>query len=213
MNLDRVILERCKAITKEIRDDPLSEPFREPFRNEDYLKQISRPMDLSTVLNNLKNNYYKNFNCWANDMLLIFDNSLKYNEKSEFFVSISTYLKKKTQKRINQLYLFNMRNYEAKLFELIKSMNKLIESPPETLHVKPNPGQYLNTIEDFSKETIEKIVSGLNEKANNNQFPEISEILKNSDDSVIIGENLEIDIAAASRKTLNQLDNYLKNDA
>ena len=68
--------KRCLAFTKELRKKPFSAYFDkikpEILESEEYKKLDTRPMDYSTVYNNLSAHRYHNYHEWAKDMYLIF---------------------------------------------------------------------------------------------------------------------------------------------
>ncbi|OHT01684.1 Bromodomain containing protein [Tritrichomonas foetus] len=213
-SIDSYLSEQCKIITKEVKDHPLSLYFREPFTADQetmtiYYQKVSQPMDLSTVQRNLQLNSYQNFECWARDIILIFDNAIAFNTIESLPGCIAAYLKKRTQKRINNLYYNNLRNYEARLYELITDVNRLIENPPSQLGVKAIVSKETPILESFTKPRIEKLMRSLNTLLNNNKLPQILEVLKESGDEIEIGPQQEIDIAGISRKSINNLEAFV----
>lgn len=217
MNFDSYLIEQCKLITKEIKDHPLSIQFREPLSKtlpkntmDYYLSIINRPMDLFTVQQNLQSNLYKNFQCWANDMFLIFDNAIAFNGLTTALGGVAQYFKHLLQKRIDKLYCCNMRNYEAKLFQLIKDVNYLLENPP----FQPNnetQGKDLQLLENFSKPRIEKLVRSLNTLSSNKKCSQILEVLQNSGEQIDINSTEKLDLAGVSRHTIFELEKLVNN--
>ncbi|KAK8896968.1 hypothetical protein M9Y10_014896 [Tritrichomonas musculus] len=216
MNFDQYIIEQCKQITKEIKDHPLSGPFRDPLQLsltkefwDSYISVISTPMDLTTVKQNLDSNHFKNFECWASDMNLIFDNAIDYNGANTHIGCVAVYLKKFLQKRIDRIYYCNMKNYEAKLYELIKNVNTLLENPPFQLNKEIAKSKELPIIENFTKTRMEKLVRSLNTLGNNKKIPEILDVLKESGEDIDENSNAKIDIARVSRRSILNLEKFV----
>lgn len=215
MNFDTYLIDQCKAITKEVKDHPLSIYFREPLAKtttkefmDDYLITINRPMDLSTVQQNLQSNVYKNFQCWANDMFLIFDNAITFNKPFTAIGGVAQYFKNLVQKRIEKLYSCNMRNYEAKLFQLIKEVNTLLENPPFKISCETK-SKDLPLLDDFSKTRIEKLVRSLNTLCSNKKFPQIYEVLQKCGEQIDLNTTEALDIAGISRHTILELEKFV----
>ena len=112
------LLKVCTQITDEIYNLPISIDFREPVNINlypDYKTIIKKPMDLGTVKKKLKNQEYKYFSEWKNDMLLIFENSITYNHRETLFRQLAEYLMDKLQKRIALIKILNRQTYEESL--------------------------------------------------------------------------------------------------
>ena len=96
VNVDTPLKEEdvfsLNKIVADIKSLPDSLNFHEPVKYiewnlTDYLHIISNPMDLSTVLKNLKNSKYKKIIEVLDDIQLIWDNCKTYNaEGSDIFI-------------------------------------------------------------------------------------------------------------------------------
>ena len=83
----RVELDYCKKVTEKLIKHPLSVAFLRPVNPQldgapDYLQKISHPMDLGTIKSKLENNSYTNSKAWVSDVLLVWQNAMKYNNKN-----------------------------------------------------------------------------------------------------------------------------------
>jgi hypothetical protein len=85
-------LNKLKKIIADIKSHPNSIPFIEPVNYKelglvDYVQIIKKPMDLSTVFNNLVKNKCVYISEVLDDIQLIWDNCKTYNiEGSDIFV-------------------------------------------------------------------------------------------------------------------------------
>lgn len=220
MQADPVLQSQCLSILKDIKNHPLSFWFREPFSADkltmdDYLSMISRPMDLSTIQNNLENNVYPNFECFASDMDLIFENAITYNGADSLVGGIGLYLRGVVKKRINEIRYQNPRNYEARLFELIRSVDSVLANPPQGNGIPAAKGSDLSSIGEFSSVRIEQLVRALNTLANDGKAPQILDVLRSADEGFGAKERQQgdIDLALVSRRALLALDDFVKRTA
>eukprot|EP00307_Rebecca_sp_RCC1486_P013816 CAMPEP_0119425196 /NCGR_PEP_ID=MMETSP1335-20130426/34080_1 /TAXON_ID=259385 /ORGANISM="Chrysoculter rhomboideus, Strain RCC1486" /LENGTH=336 /DNA_ID=CAMNT_0007450751 /DNA_START=8 /DNA_END=1018 /DNA_ORIENTATION=+ len=81
---------RCELILAEIMNHPMSEWFLHPVDVEglglhDYHKEVSTPMDLTTVQRQLKADQYTNIEQFTKDVKLTFENCIKYNGPGSMF--------------------------------------------------------------------------------------------------------------------------------
>lgn len=85
--MNEYVIHKCLEIMDEIRTHPISEMFSfpvDPVRDEcpDYLNIITKPMDLQTIETKLRGKKYKNVHEFKEDMVLVFNNAIKYNGKT-----------------------------------------------------------------------------------------------------------------------------------
>ena len=217
MQADSVLQSQCLSILKDDMRNPISYWFREPYRAEkaimdDYLSKIPHPMDLSTIQDHLEKNEYANFECFANDMDLIFENAIVYNGPESLVGGIGIYLKNVVKKKIDEIRYQNPRNYEARLFELIRNVNKVLENPPKTMDIKVKASQEIHGIDEFNNVKIEQLVRALNTLLNDGKLPQIMEVLKKADENFKVQDNMQndIDLALVSRKALHALEEFVK---
>ena len=76
--------QKCAALLDEMSKHPKANFFLEPvdpikLNIPDYALVITKPMDMTTVRNNLSSNTYKSPSEYAEDMRLIFKNAVTYN--------------------------------------------------------------------------------------------------------------------------------------
>ena len=76
----------CIDTTEKLIANPLSQSFLYPVDPErdnlpNYYKVVKEPMDLSTIKKKLEDCEYKSSSQWRDDVMKVWDNSLKYNTK------------------------------------------------------------------------------------------------------------------------------------
>ena len=87
-------LQKCATLLEEITKYPKAAYFAEPvdpikLNIPDYALVITRPMDLSTVRNNITSHEYKSPSEFAEHMRLIFKNAIAYNSLKDNPVHIA----------------------------------------------------------------------------------------------------------------------------
>lgn len=208
------ISEKCKEITSYMVKDKLSQIFREPCHDPEYLRTIqerkSRSVDLKTVTENLAAKRYQSFEAWANDMILMFDNSIYFNQnRAPAYAGIAKYLKKKLLDKIERVRELNARNYEARILELTRQLNDLMsQAPPE---FEPTPPSSFSAdaanLEEFTKDRAEKLLVKLNAMMENGKTSKIIDVLKQTDEmSKIDEQNGTIDLALMKKSSLLALE-------
>ena len=104
---------QCLKITTDfLNNDQLAQPFARKYIPDkklqaDYNLKVKKPMDLPTVRKNIKDNKYSCFQEWVDDMNLIFDNAISFNEANSLVGGIAIYLKKQFKKKIREIETMN----------------------------------------------------------------------------------------------------------
>jgi hypothetical protein len=210
MNLDSLLLRFTDSILKH----PLSAPFRAPVdidksAIEHYRACCPDPMDLSTVNKKLKSQQYPSLKTWWADMNLIFDNAIRYNSAGSVIGGMAQYLKRQVEKKIQTLLCNNPRNYEARLFELTKTIRDLLDEPPGTLHLTPVPTETFPLLEDFTADRIEALLAKLNAEVRAGKLADIEAVLEKCGERMPSRESPELDLAGISRRGLHALEQYV----
>ncbi|KAH8582503.1 ABC transporter with ATpase domain plus 3 transmembrane regions [Cryptosporidium sp. chipmunk genotype I] len=79
----------CKKITQCLIESPYGAPFIHPVDESDapdYYNLIEQPIDLSTIMNKIKQDLYESIEHYRSDVDLIFTNCKKYNESTSLIV-------------------------------------------------------------------------------------------------------------------------------
>lgn len=136
-NKNSVLLKLISSLWREEDAQPFQYPvnFKE-LNLFDYPKFIKNPMDLSTLRRNVKNNKYKNYDQFFEDLNLIWTNCKIYNlEGSEIYAKadrmekaakriLSNLSKKKISKRKNSNFLHRTNRKQIKKEEPLVNLNQ-----------------------------------------------------------------------------------------
>ncbi|OII74144.1 uncharacterized protein cubi_02946 [Cryptosporidium ubiquitum] len=93
----------CKKITQCLIESPYGAPFIHPVDENDapdYYNLIEQPIDLSTIMNKIKQDSYESIEQYRSDIDLIFINCKKYNESTSMIVEWCN----KIQSEFDQLF-------------------------------------------------------------------------------------------------------------
>ena len=101
--------EVCKMVMDKLIGYPDAQEFIPQLNKEllgdfynDYMKVIKKPMDFTTINNNLENDVYQSYDQFHNDLMLVFSNCKEFNAKD----SILYYNANKVGDYYNMLYEF-----------------------------------------------------------------------------------------------------------
>jgi hypothetical protein len=213
-DLSAPLVAQCRQITEDITKDVLSVSFHEmpqldKSAAETYRACCPNPMCLRTVQSKLKAQQYACVNAWWSDIVLIFDNAIRYNGSLSMIGGIAQYLKGKAERKFERLVCTNSRNYEARLFELTRAIRELLDAPPAELALAPAPTQAMPLIEDFSADRVQRLLEQLNAEVRAGRLAEIEAVLEKCGERVVARENAELDLAGISRRALHALEAYV----
>lgn len=107
-----------ESVIKAMRDMPTSIPFREPVDPiklgiPDYLKVITRPMDISTIIKKLHAGEYESTEEVADDVKTMFNNSYKYNGRDHFVSKQAMELEKYFEDKMKRLDEVPVQSYKV----------------------------------------------------------------------------------------------------
>jgi hypothetical protein len=142
-------------------------------------------------------------------MRLVFDNAIVWNRLETPIGSIAAYLKKKFEKRLQLVRCGNVRNFEGRLFQLLRDMDTLLGAPPRELRLAPIHVANIGLLEDFTSSRITALLARLNGLVCEGRMSDILAVLKDSGDPIKLEEKMEIDLAGISRKSLNGLERFV----
>lgn len=97
----------CINATEKLIANPLSRSFLspvDPVRDHlpDYFKIVKEPMDLGTIKDKLESKKYSSSSQWRDDVMKVWDNSLKYNTVG-IYNSISEKMRKTSLKLLKTI--------------------------------------------------------------------------------------------------------------
>jgi hypothetical protein len=102
--MNQVEAQFCREFTQDLLNCPLCYAFAVPIDPHadwapDYFRIISRPMDLSTVMKNLKSRQYSLLSDWCRDINLIWQNAMTFNKKPSLLFFVADFLQKKCERK------------------------------------------------------------------------------------------------------------------
>ena len=124
--------DKCFIVMQTLFKHPCTEIFRQPVDTtviKNYLDIIKKPMDLSTVYNNLKNNKYSSVNRWKDDVDLIWNNAKKFNHEDSTFYLLAERSQKLFQKT-RQKHFRTLEKLHDECTKLEEKLDKLLSKPP-----------------------------------------------------------------------------------
>ena len=199
----------CILIVEDFVRNPLTLYFRTPYDNPDYLSRIHHPMDLSTIHGKLIENEYPNFQAWAQDMNLIFDNAIEYHGEGSLIGGIAKFLRKKFQKYLTSLESLNIRNFEKQLIDLTIELQNLMNNPPlEDIIISTPSNEEINNLQVFSSQRLNTLLTNLKKKVENKGSNELIDILKYYQGNFVVDSQNQLDLAPLSHHTLLILEKY-----
>ena len=203
---------QCLKITNDLINDQLAMHFAYPYNPEskklqaDYNSKVKKPMDLSTVRKKIKDNNYSCFQEWVDDMNLIFDNAIIFNERNSLVGGVAVYLQKQFNKKIREIETMNLRNYENQLISLGKDLEQVLKKPPLTLSVTCSYDMSSKDSEDFTVSRIKNLLEKLKKMAENHDIEVILKCINESNSEYNFTQGQEIDLAHLGRHTLISLE-------
>ncbi|XP_075681101.1 TATA-box binding protein associated factor 1 [Dermatophagoides pteronyssinus] len=117
-----ILSDIFEEIWNEMRSIQDSEPFHQPVNVKtvpDYYNIITRPMDLQSIRQNIRNKRYKNREEFLNDINLIVKNSEIYNGPNHVLSVIA--------RRLMELCVLKIQQKEDELIKLEKVINPLLD--------------------------------------------------------------------------------------
>ena len=209
-------LEKHELIqsTQKMIDDSIYWLFKEPVSKDvaDYYTIITDPIDLSTILDKLKNDKYKKFVEWYNDIVKMFDNALLFNKDSPFIVTITQYLLEKFKNEYEIRALPSTKEWWERVSEQMNKIQKLFAESPVIQGYDPMISSIIKTSENKpppNQHDIALIASQLGPKIQENEDirRDVYMILKATEPNKITDK---IDINALSASSQYALFSYLE---
>ena len=120
-------IEKCTHLTVELISDNYSFGFRTTLSEEqsnEYNNAVQAPMDLATVLENLRRGAYTTRKEWQNDVNSIWQNALGYHKVNAMYYVAANVMKQKFAKMVEEL---DMSEEELWLRKVVRQLQKLDE--------------------------------------------------------------------------------------
>mmetsp|Transcript_78494 Transcript_78494/g.96043 ORF Transcript_78494/g.96043 Transcript_78494/m.96043 type:complete len:204 (+) Transcript_78494:55-666(+) len=176
-------LKECEKLLNDIMNSEIAIPFNEPVPTHlypDYLAVIKKPMDLGTILSNIKNRVYTDAYDFAEDVRLVWKNAKQYNTPGSGIYIDAEALSQKFERqfpRIKKAYSSRNKN---------KGHN-ILESTQEQ-RIK-----FTKLIKQINSEQLGQIIEIIDKKS--------PQALNDNEND----EDLEIEIYYIDKNTLNDL--------
>ena len=200
--------------TQKWYDDPIFFLFKDPVPDTipNYYEIIKHPMDLFTVIENLRNNKYITFVEWYNDVKQIFDNSLEFNMNDPLIVALTTYLKDKFEEEFSVRAITDLNEWKNKVAEQMNKIKTLLAQSPVIQGIDPMLISIIKTSENKpppNQHDIALLASKLNPKMQENEDirRDVYMILKATEPNKI---HDSIDISTLSASSQYALFSYLE---
>ena len=140
--MNNIELTFAKETTDKLYDHELAKTFFskpvDPINDGviDYLDVISHPMDFGTIKEKLKSDEYKSAEEWKADVMLVWDNAIKYHkDKRNGLYPIAVYFKNKCEKMLALIPKSQADTWFLKVQKANKRITNLLSSSssPDTI--------------------------------------------------------------------------------
>ena len=209
------VWDTISRITKELMEQPLNCEFLHPF---DYGKEkhlIPHPMDFDTIKKKINSKAYETPSDWYNDVCLIYNNALKYNDGRPPWNYIAQYKLKEFQKKAKGLSFKDPQEWYNSVSKTMKELTVLTARSPIPQGVDPllsNIVKQSITMVPPKAQTIADLVNRLNKMIVDQEriHNDVITLLKMvQPDITISGEKLVLDADKLPEQTLNALYLYI----
>ena len=212
------LFSHCMKITNEIiNNEPLAIYFinlntMDKKMDADYRAKIKNPIDFNTVKKKLKDNEYKSFQEWVDDINLIYENAIEFNERSSVTGGIAVYLQKQFHKKLREIEAMNVRNFENQIMLIGQRLESILKQPPPSFNVECKYDLDSLDSQDFDVPRINRIKQELEKFINDGKQNEILECINSSNSEYLYHSGEEIDLAHLGRNTLLALEKLVHID-
>lgn len=133
--LSTIEFDFCKEITEKLLRHNLCMDFVYPVPDEvpNYRKVIAHPMDLGTISEKLKHREYKTAMEWKSDIMLVWDNAMKYNPPDTGLHKVAQMMKDKSLKMTRIIPKSEMDLWHVQLMKASDRITKCIQNAPPTI--------------------------------------------------------------------------------
>lgn len=214
-------MQRCKAITDELKKRPLNSYFLKPVDPEkegleNYRKIVTTPMDFETIEKRLNSQYYNAPIDWYNDVCLVYENALKYHPKESIFHQIAEYNLNEFKKKAIGFACSEPHQWYEMVTQAMNKLSKEIARGPVPQGVDPLILSIVKRAENELPPPQPKVIAEVVEKINtmiedDNVRYDVLCILKETEPNLkIAGEKMTIDADGLLPASVNTLSLYLK---
>lgn len=197
--------------------DPFNFHFiGDPTYLPEYTDRIENPMWFEKVEDKLRNNEYKNNpQQWYDDVLLIYENALTYNENDENITQVIYYLMHKFKREAKKFLIKDEKEWVKKVTEKSNELAKLLDQLRIENYLFGHLNQYISgssELKGVPSSEVTSLVDSMNRLSQDVDVrEEIFEILKETENMTMeMAASRPIDFESLSAKTQNTLLKYIK---
>lgn len=213
-------MQRCKAITEELKKRPLNiyflnpvDPVKESLEN--YDKIVTTPMDFDTIERRLNSSFYNAPIEWYNDVCLVYENALKYHPKESIFHQIAEYNLNEFKKKAIGFACSDPQQWYDMVTQAMNKLSKEIARGPVPQGVDPLILSIVKRAENEAPpnpQVIAEVVEKINVMLKSDDVRyDVLCILKETEPNLKIqGEKLPIDADSLSHRSVNALAMYVR---
>lgn len=204
----------CNEYVHKFINNPLYAPFKDPVtfedrqQDENYRRLIAKPMDLTTLQGHSKDReYYRDYEDWANDFRLIYENAMHYWPKDTEYYVLASHLKQKFEKFYSKLKCLTPASYVQRATQLYAEYLEVLTHPPKNADLTID----LPLIEDigqgFEETSLEILTKKLNKISTPESFDELQKIIQNKSSD---NQDPQIDIGSLPPETIKKLWEFVR---
>lgn len=221
MTLNEANRSKCIEIIDNLLTHPISEIFLYPIDPQidnvpDYFDIIKKPMDFTTVKNNLKEGIYTNFVDFKKDVEQIFENAKLYNGIPSLPAMMADELARIFKKLIRPIEVLNRDEWvaqytksQAHFYKLFRAQPKQLEQfnlSPDTEMLVPERRLARSFLQVEDTKLFQEVFRFIDDPAHLSKLKEI--IAENEPSVDPTEEELHINLSALSQKTLKSLRTF-----
>lgn len=211
--MNKTALDRCKAITKEIIEQPLNSYFRVVNLQQlpNYTNYVKNPIGLDQIRDRLDTGHYATPAQWHKDMCLVWENAMTYHPENVIWHKIAKYCLDSFLQKAHPVQTKSIREwYELLNKQQLKLTEKMGKSPIPQI-VDPlviSSIKCADTIPPVSVTAIPDFVDNINKLVLDESCRrDIINILHETQpDLVIQGEQFQIDVDEIVKNNPNALN-------
>lgn len=94
----------------------------------DYYHIIKRPMDITTIMNNLLNGKYRNFSEWKRDVYQIYQNSKTFNGSDSYITAMAAQFIKHFDREFDSFFSYDSKIWTEKYQKISNKLDNLIQN-------------------------------------------------------------------------------------
>jgi hypothetical protein len=206
-------LEICINITSELLNSNLGFFFDQPYSDEnsdyeDYIRKVTNPQDLGTILQKLKDKEFKTVNEWKQNVNLVWENNKMFYGDDSLYSDACDHLEKMFKKRLVQFEMRHFNTWVDRMNQLFSKFDDLLGQSPAKLkktfrNLKPSEDVQKADLEIFQQKS--KTLKSVNHRM------KLLQILSSFGNPIDhFQSKIVVDLDSISNETANALVQYQK---